>query len=230
MRQLTDSRTYLSAALAHVRLLTGVYSRVYCQRRPLDELLATACKVANVRSVPAVDPLCVLSSANAFNHLLAALAHRVAPGHYVLQSPWHMLSTQRPLVAPYCQGLACSRPSDPSLAAPLAVSCLVVNVGKSGCHSRSTGKDSVTAASYCFVVATAKDTACCRSCRWSTNRRAAGTGGFEEFATSISTNGRTCVVIRLDRSQLRTLFCCDRWARRDCSVGIERWCSCRDSS
>lgn len=39
---------YLSTALAHVGLLSSVNSRMYCQSRALDELLATAWMLAHV--------------------------------------------------------------------------------------------------------------------------------------------------------------------------------------
>jgi hypothetical protein len=49
---------YLSATLAHVRLLTGVDALVHSQGGALDELLATVGVVAHVRTDAAVNAFC----------------------------------------------------------------------------------------------------------------------------------------------------------------------------
>lgn len=48
---------YLAASLAHVRLLAGVHARVHGQSGTLDELLAAAGMIADVRANSAVDAL-----------------------------------------------------------------------------------------------------------------------------------------------------------------------------
>jgi len=50
-------QAYLSASLAHVRLLAGVHARVHSERRALDELLAAAWVIADVWSDAAVNAL-----------------------------------------------------------------------------------------------------------------------------------------------------------------------------
>ena len=47
--------TYLSATFTHVRLLASVNARVHSQGTALNELLATAWVVADVRADTAVD-------------------------------------------------------------------------------------------------------------------------------------------------------------------------------
>lgn len=54
---------YLSTTLTHVRLLASVHTRVHCQRRALNELLATAWVITDVWPYTAVDALCDLTLA-----------------------------------------------------------------------------------------------------------------------------------------------------------------------
>lgn len=53
-----DSYTNLATSLTHVRLLSGMHTRVYGQGGALNELLATSWVVANVWANTAVDTLC----------------------------------------------------------------------------------------------------------------------------------------------------------------------------
>lgn len=87
--------TDLSASLAHVRLLTRVYSRVYRQCRALDELFPAPGPVASMRSNAGVDSLCNKSVGRPLS--CQGITYRVAQGHCAGRTPCCMSSSERSL-------------------------------------------------------------------------------------------------------------------------------------
>lgn len=89
--------THLSTALTHVGLLSSVDTLMNCKGRALDELLAAAGKVADVRSHTRVDPLCaVLSVRRMLMWAGQRMTNHDEQGHCVAQSPCYRRCTGRP--------------------------------------------------------------------------------------------------------------------------------------
>lgn len=97
--QITTVGAHLPASLAHVRLLTRMYSRVYCQSRALDELLPTARPVTSVRSNSGMNSLCNQVRKGSLAGV-GRITYRVAQGRCGEQNPCCRLSSGRSSVVP----------------------------------------------------------------------------------------------------------------------------------